>query len=252
MLQAPLTIITNKMFDYLAKYGEMAEDRTLISKALGIRKDDQRLSVIHSMTDPYPEHIEGGLIICGSRSMPYDPDPWIERLRVFVTREIERDTPILGICFGHQLIAHILGSTVERGTKGREFGLCSVTLTDSGIKDPLFKDIPTDFVVPQNHYDVVTALPTKRTATELATSERYRFQAFAIGDRIRTVEFHPEASKELLSRFTQDEKKTLMDEGVFHDETAYENALRSIDNHSFEPSGYRIIRNFVEHFVEQD
>lgn len=245
----PLLIITNKMFDYLAKYGEMAEDRYLIANALGIPIDDPRLSVVHSMQDSYPDHVLGGIIVCGSKSMPTDAEPWIPKLTDFLKREIGRKTPILGICFGHQLIASICGATVTVGAQGREFGIQDVTLTEAGQNDPLFKDIPATFPTAHNHYHTVIDIPKNSDLVELATSEQYRFQSFAIGDTIRTVQFHPETSRELIERYTDDEQAQLLKEGTFENEEALRTHLDTIQHSAFESFGRQILRNFIEHYI---
>ena len=93
-----------------------------------------------------------GLIISGGPSSVYDAgsptvDPAIFR----------NDQAVLGICYGQQLMAHLLGGVVQKGDKG-EFGLATLEL-DGGAKSPLFSGLPERQQVWMSHRDLVTELP---------------------------------------------------------------------------------------------
>jgi GMP synthase (glutamine-hydrolysing) len=124
-----------------------------------------------------------GLIISGGPNSVYEPgspsiDPGIFNLGI----------PVLGICYGLQLMAHLLGGKVERGEKG-EFGLAHLDLVRPA---PLFEKIPPGkFQVWMSHRDLVRAVPPGFEilgATETCT-------VAAMGDAVRRfygVQFHPE------------------------------------------------------------
>jgi len=57
-----------------------------------------------------------------------------------------RDRPVLGVCFGHQLLGWALGDVVERNPAGPECGVRTVTLTAAGVADPLFAGLPPSFL----------------------------------------------------------------------------------------------------------
>jgi GMP synthase (glutamine-hydrolysing) len=96
--------------------------------------------------------------------------------------------PILGICYGHQLIAHVLGGKVEKGTDG-EYGPSKL---NTG-KSYLFKGLPSSFTVWMNHRDSVVSLPKgfgvigKTKTTKIAAYENPEL-------KISSVQFHPEVS----------------------------------------------------------
>ena len=125
-----------------------------------------------------------GVIISGSQSSVYHDEPWMAELAAWVRGAIEADLPVLGVCWGHQLLAQMLGGTVEdRGAY--ELGYVEV---DQVEDDPLFDGIPDPFVAFATHSDEVTALPDD--VTVLARNEA-GIQVFRKG-RTYGVQFHPE------------------------------------------------------------
>jgi GMP synthase (glutamine-hydrolysing) len=105
--------------------------------------------------------------------------------------------PVLGICYGLQLMAHLLGGEVERGEKG-EFGLAFLELARSA---PLFKGFSTGGreQIWMSHRDTVRAVPPGFEA--LASTETCRFAAMAdTARRLYGVQFHPEVVHTLRGR----------------------------------------------------
>ena len=125
-----------------------------------------------------------GVIISGSQSSVYHDEPWMAELATWVRGAIAADLPVIGVCWGHQLLAEMLGGTVEdRG----EYELGYVEI-DQVEDDPLLDDISNPFVAFATHSDEVTALPDD--VTMLARNEA-GIQAFR-KDRVYGVQFHPE------------------------------------------------------------
>jgi GMP synthase (glutamine-hydrolysing) len=124
-----------------------------------------------------------GVIISGSQSSVYDDRPWIQELSRWVEGAIADDVPILGVCWGHQLLAQVLGGTV----KGASYELGYVQV-EQDVADPIWDGIPTPFTVFATHSDHVVALPPD--ATLLASNET-GVQAFRQGP-VYAVQFHPE------------------------------------------------------------
>ena len=69
----------------------------------------------------------GGLVITGSAAGVNDGLSWVDGLVAFVREAVAQDVPVLGVCFGHQLIGEALGGRVEKNPEGRESGTISVT-----------------------------------------------------------------------------------------------------------------------------
>lgn len=118
----------------------------------------------------------------------------LERLRSYIGYMHANTTPVLGVCFGHQLIAEIMDGGVTNDRAQQKTGTYEITLTTEGKHDPLFGNFPTTFAVQYAHKDSVTSLPTG--ATLLASGDACRFSALRYGSQMYTVQFHPELSRE--------------------------------------------------------
>ena len=93
-----------------------------------------------------------GIVISGGPSSVYDRDSATVDPEIFTA-----DHAVLGICYGQQLMAHLLGGVVQKGEKG-EYGLATLDL-NGGSKMTLFSGLPERQQVWMNHFDVVTGVP---------------------------------------------------------------------------------------------
>lgn len=128
------------------------------------------------------------LLIMGGPMSVNDADAWIEAELQFVQTALVRDIPVLGICFGAQLLAKALGGLVTPGPKF-EIGMSSVSLTDMGKIDPILSATPQDFLVFQWHGEGITLPPG---SAHLVTSADFPVQAFRMTDRVYGLLFHLE------------------------------------------------------------
>jgi len=102
-----------------------------------------------------------------------------------------RGIPVLGVCFGHQLLARAAGGDVVENPRGREIGTVRVQLTEPGRKDVLFAWASgAEIEVQATHVDAVDPLPPG--ATVLASNENTAGQAYRLSETIAAVQFHPE------------------------------------------------------------
>jgi GMP synthase (glutamine-hydrolysing) len=139
-----------------------------------------------------PPSIEGfdGVIMTGSPLSVTQPTQWMERAAEFMLEASERGRPVLGVCFGHQLLAWKHGARVAKNSAGRELGTVSVDLTEEGRRCELFAGFPARFEVQATHDDAV--LESVEGLRVLARNEACGVQAFSLGARIFGVQFHPE------------------------------------------------------------
>lgn len=133
-----------------------------------------------------------GVVVTGSHSMVSDREPWSERAADWLRALTGAGVPILGICYGHQLLAHAFGGRVDYHPGGIEIGTADVTLLEQARDDALFGDTAPRFAVQLVHRQSVLALP--EAAVLLARGEHEPHQAFRIGACAWGVQFHPEFS----------------------------------------------------------
>jgi GMP synthase (glutamine-hydrolysing) len=132
----------------------------------------------------------GGIIITGSHDMVTDKHDWSEKTADWIKQAVESEIPVLGVCYGHQLLAHAMGGVVGDNPNGKEIGTVSIRLNQQGRQDRLFDGSPETFAVQACHSQSVLRLPAG--ATLLASSDMDRHHAFSIGRRAWGVQFHPE------------------------------------------------------------
>jgi GMP synthase (glutamine-hydrolysing) len=126
-------------------------------------------------------------IMTGSSSSVTERAPWMLRAEAHIRAIAAAGTPFFGICFGHQLAAQALGGEVVKNPRGREIGTVRVRRL---AKDPILDGLPDSFDANATHVDTVARLPPG--ARVLAESDLEPTQAFALGDTLRCVQFHPE------------------------------------------------------------
>ena len=142
-----------------------------------------------------------GLIISGGPNSVYDPSSPTVDPAIFASGAC-----VLGICYGQQLMAHLLGGTVQLGDKG-EYGLATLHLLadEAGSASPLFHGISGPQQIWMSHRDLVTAAPPGFSVLGgTATCSIAAIEAPARG--LYAVQFHPEVvhtsrGREILSNF---------------------------------------------------
>jgi len=140
-----------------------------------------------------------GIVITGSPAMVSDREPWSEKAAEWLAQAVDKAVPLLGVCYGHQLLAHALGGDVGYHPGGRESGTKRVELLASARNDPLFRGMPDSFRAHLTHKQSVLRLPPN--ATLLGRNEFEPHQAFRIGKCAWGVQFHPEFSEGIMRAY---------------------------------------------------
>ena len=145
-------------------------------------------------------------VLTGSRASVYWEEAWIAELESWVREAVERDVAFLGVCFGHQLLAHALGGTVEPMDE-YEIGYRTVS-HDGG--SPLLSDVDEEFTVFTTHSDRVVELPP---GAEQFAENDYGVHGFRTDD-VFSVQFHPEYDTETAREVTQGKDDQLSEERI--------------------------------------
>jgi len=238
------------LFVYCRNDEVNTEEVTLIHSMLtrtGIMVDFDFAHASEVCQDTLIPHRNSGVIIGGSDFSAYDPILWMPRLTGFIRACYEDNVALLGICFGHQVVAATLANgLVKRAPNGREFGNASIDLTLNGMNDPLFLDVPNTFVGLETHADVVAEVSCNGEVQILAGSAHTSVQSLAIGKKIRTVQFHPECSSRHIVERAHRRRKSLFEEGFFHDDKDFDAFISGLEE---TPNARKVFRNFLQQFV---
>lgn len=152
-----------------------------------------------------------GTVVSGSHTSVADREPWSEVLAQWLAGAVECGLPLLGICYGHQLLAYALGGEVRENPRGLEFGTVPIHLTVEAAADPLFGGLPATFPAQVCHSQTVVRLPAG--ARRLAWSERDAVQAFAVGRQAWGVQFHPEFDEAAVRYYIGAFRDSLVEQG---------------------------------------
>ena len=137
----------------------------------------------------FPESLDScdAWLITGSRHGTYEDLPWIHRLGELI-RQLDADKrKVVGICFGHQMIAQALGGESGKSDKGWGVGLQTWRLCE---KPAWMSEDATEFSLLASHQDQVRTLPPG--AKRIAGSDFCENAAFQLGEHILTFQGHPE------------------------------------------------------------
>ena len=130
-----------------------------------------------------------GYVITGSPASCYDHEAWIKKLVELIKQLNEIHKPLLGICFGHQIIAHALGGEVVKSDKGWGIGVREFSMTSyTPWMEPRLENDSCSLLF--SHQDQVVKLPT--SATCVAGDSFCSNQMYFIGDHVFSIQGHPE------------------------------------------------------------
>lgn len=183
------------------------------------------------------DHVDA-FLITGSKSSVYDDKPWIRELEAFVRRLRDEGRKVIGICFGHQLIARALGGRVEKSDKGWGVGIHEYRISDDSLHD----GEGDSFRLLASHQDQVLTAPPG--ATVIAENEHCEIAAFKVGEQLLAFQGHPEFIPEYSREIMQFRKDMI---GA----TRVAEGMASLENATHE--GERVARwmlDFVRHQPE--
>ncbi len=173
-------------------------------------------------------------LITGSRESVYDDLPWLRALKDFVLKLDRARKPLVGICFGHQLVAHILGGQTKPAPVGWGVGVHETKVTQRQAWMTPFRDA---FNLLSSHKDQVAKLPAR--ASLFAGNAFCPYGGFTIDEHIVTFQGHPEFVKGY-SRALLELRRQLLGDAV------YSAGVKSLDEPTHEGVVARWILNFIK------
>jgi GMP synthase (glutamine-hydrolysing) len=152
------------------------------------------------------------VIVTGSPAMVTDDLPWIRAGEQYLRDVVSRGIPVLGICFGHQMLAQALGGKVDYHPRGREIGTTTVALTPAAKDDALFAGLPAAIPVHVTHMQSVTSLPP--AAHILAGNDFDPHHAVRFAESAWGVQFHPEFDARIMAAYINERESRIREEGL--------------------------------------
>lgn len=218
--------------EVLARYGDFPE---WFRRGLGLKA--QQIGVVrvdNGARLPAPRAIAGA-VITGSAAMVPERLDWSERTATWLRDAVGVGLPLLGVCYGHQLLAHALGGEVDYNPRGREIGTAEIERLPASVDDPLISALPARFPAHATHLQTVLRLPPG--AMVLARSNLDEHQAVRFAPNAWGVQFHPEFGMREMRGYLRARSEAIDCEGL--DTRALWRAVRTC------PQARSVLRRFA-------
>ncbi|MBA3059276.1 MAG: amidotransferase [Gammaproteobacteria bacterium] len=206
-----LCILENDLFDaeLAARFGGFGDMfRRLFAQA---GADNWTFEIFNTVQGQYPDSFDDfdAVLLTGSRADSFSQEPWVLSLRQQVQQLLHTKKKLLGVCFGHQLIALCLGAQVGRAPQGWGAGRMHYQW-----HAPKWAQAPerSDIALLASHQDQVLGLPAG--ATLLASSAFCPVAAFTVDKQVLCVQPHPEFVEEL-SAYLLNKRRAVLGEALY-------------------------------------
>jgi GMP synthase-like glutamine amidotransferase len=168
-----------------------------------------QFDIFNTFHGQYPDSFDDfdAVLLTGSHADSFSEEPWIRKLRHTVLQLLQTPKKIIGVCFGHQLVALCLGARVGRAGQGWGVGRLQYQWLA-----PDMAPGRTQIALLASHQDQVFDLPVG--ARRLATSDFCPVAAFALQDRVLCVQAHPEFVEDY-SAFLLNKRRAVLDEALY-------------------------------------
>lgn len=211
-----------------------------------------------------PPLLDGGkcdydvIYLTGSRRDSYDDIPFNSTMISFLKSVIshpESKTKLLGICFGHQLIARALGLTTLPNSKGWEMGNTVIKITDDEYNRLANTNIPREFVISEMHRDIVSTPLSEKQSKDLSKLNIHPFgysaicsvQGFYKRGKLLSFQGHPEFTSKLTNKMIGDRlSKGIVDEAFYKDASARNQNLHEDGS---DPQGELKLQKWIAEFI---
>lgn len=206
------------------------------SNACQVPRDEiQAIRVYEGEPLPDPADIRAA-VITGAIDMVTDPKPWIRDLADWTRRAVAAEVPLLGVCFGHQMLAYAMGGEVGENLNGPMFGPVAIQRLECGRDDPLFGVLPDAATMRVFHFQSVLTMPD--SAEVLVSAAHDPHHAARYGPAAWGVQFHPEFDRQIMDSCYDVYGETMTEAGFSVD------ALRAAEQDS--PAGFALLQKFAD------
>lgn len=186
----------------------------------------------------YPADIDecDAYLLTGSKFGAYEDHGWIKRLMEFIITLHKRQKKLIGICFGHQVIAQALGGLVEKSEKGWGVGLVKSEIQQPANEFGWLRPEKDSFVLLVSHQDQVIKLPPQ--AQLVASNDFCPVASFQVGQSMLAFQGHPEFSVEYLEYIMEGRWQLIGEE-------KYNQAKLSIE----QPADQKLVTQWMLNFI---
>jgi GMP synthase-like glutamine amidotransferase len=172
-------------------------------------------------------------VCTGSKYSVYDKLAWVDELAAFLRTVQRKQRPFVGICFGHQMLAHATGGEVAKAEEGWGVGVLPVQILSP---EPWMAPARREIRIHHMHQDQVQRLPPG--AVVLGRSAHCEVGMFRVGDTMLGIEGHPEFTPQFAAALIRARAKSIGAERA-------DAALKSVDQPSDGPLVGRWIAAFL-------
>ncbi|GAO52578.1 GMP synthase [Saitoella complicata NRRL Y-17804] len=192
----------------------------------------------------YPDSLSkyDGILITGSRHCSFGDDPWIVKLSNYISdvHQYHPKVKLIGICFGHQIIARALGGTVQKNEKGWEVAVTETKLTPEG--QAILANTSGTLKLQQMHRDIVSKVPVG--VHVFASNEICKVQGMLVPGRVLSVQGHPEFTQFIVEELL----KTRKEQKIFAEDVVEEAWPRAAG----ENDGENVARGIITFLLKTD
>ena len=196
----------------------------MFERLLGAEASDFKFRTFVAVDGDVPSdpHLCDAWLVTGSKFGAYERLPWMLKTEELLRKAVAAKVPVIGICFGHQLLAQALGGKVEKSDKGWGFGLHDYQVNEAGQRAG---GQPEQITVSALHQDQVVEVP--EGGTVLGGSDFCPNAIIAYGDTALTFQGHPELDVPWMRDAAEYRMKGLAPEAVLSTAEASFQAKRS-------------------------
>lgn len=229
-----LILKTGSTIESIAKKRGDFED--WIVERMELKEGEYLIHPTGNYESPPPDAEYSGVIITGSPLMVTDLNLDSLWIRDWLLDKQTSGVPVLGICYGHQLLTAVNEGTVKNNDAGIIIGANTTQLTPGGKKDMLLGEFPEAFKVFKTHNQSVERVPP--AAEVLAVDNTGVIDAIRFSEKCWGVQFHPEFDAQIMKHYIKNKKNTLADQGY--------NIDKMLDNADIVDYGGEILTRFKE------